>query len=116
MRISSIVIAIVLFGAVAYADRRPSPPRRPGLQIAPLEARVVDLELSGNERIVTVLAGSEQGIGKTWRGAFVDRATNKPLAGGEVTIIRIDRRVTIVKTKLTAEQIRANKAIAFLPR
>lgn len=104
---SRALLVLALLAGSAHADRTPKP--------KPVTARVVDVEILDDARIVTVLAGSEQGVAKTWRAKFRAAATPKPLEGGEAILIRIDRRTTVLKTRLTAAQIRANRTVQLDP-
>ncbi len=103
------VVCALLVGSLAHADKKPA--RRP----AAVVGRVVDLEVSAESRIVTVLVGSDQGIGKRWRAKFRDGTTTKLLADGEAIVIRIDKRTAVLKTSLSAEQVRANRIVQFEP-
>ena len=105
-----LVACILLFGSLAHADKKQKPSPRPVMK-----GRVVDLEVVGEARIVTVLLGSDNGIGKTWHAKFREGATAKPLAGGEAIVIRVDKRSTVLKTSLSAEQVRANRVVEFAP-
>ncbi len=100
---------MVLVGAIARADRRATP------KPESIVGRVVDLEVSGDTSIVTVLAGSERGIGKSWHAKFREGTTTKLLAGGEATNIRIDHRTTTLRTSLAPEQVRAHRFVQFDP-
>jgi hypothetical protein len=105
-----LVACVLLFGAIARADKKKVAPPP-----ASIVGRVVDLEVSADSRIVTVLAGKEQGIEKTWHAKFREGTTTKPLAGGEAIVIRVDIRTTVLRTSLSAEQVRANRMIQFDP-
>ena len=109
-RLSLIVlIAGALFvSSLATADRKAPLP-------ASIVGRVVGLEIAGDESVIIVAAGKEQGIAKGWRAAFRDGTTKKLLPGGEAVVIRIDMRTAILKTKLTPEQVRANRFVQFDP-
>jgi hypothetical protein len=102
-----LVVGLLLVGSFARADRVPKP--------SSVVARVVGLEIDEKTAIVTIAAGSEQGVGKAWRAKFREGKTPKLLAGGEATIIRIDRRTSVLKTALTPEQVRANVFIQLDP-
>ena len=106
-----LIACVLLLGSLAHADSKKKPPPRP----AAIAGRVVDLDVVGESRIVTVLIGSENGIGETWRAKFREGTTEKPLAGGEAVVIRIGRRTTVLQTSLTAEQVRANRVVQFEP-
>jgi hypothetical protein len=104
-----LVAGVLLVGAIAHADKRLSPKPQP------IVGRVVSLEVYPDTTVVTVLVGYNQGIEKTWHAKFREGTTTTLLGGGEATIIRIDRRTTLLKTSLTPEQVRAHRFVQFEP-
>jgi hypothetical protein len=108
VRVIGVVVCVLV--ASARADTH-----KPASKPAPVVARVVKLELYDKDVIVTLAAGSEQGIAKTWHAQFRDGQTQKPLAGGEAIVIRVDHRVTIARTTLSPEQVRANRYVQLAP-
>ncbi len=92
----------MLVGSSARADKKPR------LRLQPVVGRVVDLEVTADYRIVTVLAGSEQGITRGAHAKFRD-------VDGEAIIVRVDHRTTVVKTSLSAERVRAHRSVQFDP-
>ena len=105
--LSSIVVALCLIvGVDARAD-----PKKPSSVVA----RVVGLEVYDNTAIVTLAAGSDQGIERTWHARFRDGKTDKLLAGGEAIVIRVDHRSMVVKTSLAPAQVRANRYVQLDP-
>ena len=107
--IAAVAAFALLVGSLAFADKAPK--MRPD----PVTGRVVDLEVSGDARVVTVMAGSDKGVAKTWHARLLEGDSTKPLPDGEAIIIRIDKRTTIIKTTLTEQQIRANRIVQFAP-
>lgn len=83
----------------------------------PVVGRVVGREVQGNELVLRIGAGSDQGITKAWKAQVINgpELTDKPVPGGEVTIVRIDKARIIGKVKLTAGQIDANPNVKFTP-
>jgi hypothetical protein len=106
-----LVACVLLFGSLAHADTKKKPTPVP----VAITGRVVDLDVAGDSRIVTVLIGSETGIERHWHAKFREGTTAKPLAGGEAVVIRVDRRTTVLKTSLSVEQVRANRVVEFSP-
>jgi hypothetical protein len=100
-------LCLMLVGSFARADKAPKP--------ASVVGRIVGLEVYGDQCIVTVAAGTEQGIAKDWRAKFREGKTEKPLANGDAILIRVNKRTTILKTNLTPDQVRANKYIQLDP-
>ena len=114
MRAQGLVVCLLLVASFAHADRGKAKKKAP-----PVVARVVGLEVSSDEghdsSLVTILAGSDRGIQKGWHAHFRDGTTDKPLSGGDAYIVRLDKRSTILKTDLSAEQVRANKLVELGP-
>lgn len=102
-----LVICVLLVGSFARADRAAKAPS--------LVARVVGIEISNDDVILTVAAGSEVGLTRRMHARVREGKTTKPLTGGEAVIIRIDRRSSILKVKLSPEQVRANRFVQFDP-
>ncbi len=93
---------ILVLCGMAAAD--PAPP-------APLTARVIKVEVMGGDTIVTAAMGSDQGISKTATCKFLD-AANQPRPD-DCILIRVDHRTTIVKTHMTADQLRVSGQVRF---
>jgi hypothetical protein len=110
MRFPILVACALFVGSLAFAGGK-----KDDMKPLPVDGRVVDLEISGQDRIVIVARGSDGGIERGWRATFLEGTSGKPLAGGEASIIRIDHRSTVLKTKLTPEQVRANRTVQFAP-
>jgi hypothetical protein len=77
--------------------------------------RVVGREIQGGDTVLKIGAGSDQGIAKTGWRAMIVNGNDKPVPGGEVTIVRVDRTRVVGKTKLTAGQVNANPQVKFVP-
>jgi len=107
--VKALVVGVLLLCSLAHADNK----KRPAPVL--ITGRVVDLEVTGDSRIVTVMTGSEKGVGKKMRATFRETATGKPLPGGDAVVIRVDHWTTVLKTSLTPEQIRANRVVQFGP-
>ncbi len=82
----------------------------------PVKGRVLKADVSGSDVIITIGVGSDQGVGKTgWRGVVLRGETDAPLSGGDVTIIKIDKRQTIGKVRLTTDQVNQNPWVKLSP-
>jgi hypothetical protein len=83
-------------------------PRNGSCPQPPSEAtgRIVKAEVQGDSVIITIAVGQSAGVGKHWRGSLVrDRDGTRPLPGGDVTIIRVDKQLTVAKVKATIDQV-----------
>src|SRR3569833_2009581 len=81
----------------------------------PVTGRVIKTEIQQNDTIVTVAAGSDQGVSKAWKGHVLRGDSDTPMDGGEVTVIRVGKRETIGKVHLTTDQISANPRVKLIP-
>ena len=81
----------------------------------PVTGRVLKNEVQGGELVITIGAGSNQGIQKTWKATVLRGETETPLPGGEVTVVRLDKGFIVGKVKLTADQIKENYRVKFTP-
>jgi hypothetical protein len=65
--------------------------------------------------VITIAVGSDQGIGKGWTGRVMRGDSDSALDGGDVAVIRVGKRETIGKVKLTTDQISANPKVKLSP-
>lgn len=88
----------------------PPPPTKPVI------ARVLKVSVDGDALEVTLGSGSEHGIGKDWKGAVVLRgATESPLSGGTATVVRVNKTTTLIRVKLTTNQMGENSNVKLSP-
>ncbi len=81
----------------------------------PVTGRVIKNEVQGSDVLVTVAAGSDQGVSKAWKGHVLRGDTDTPMEGGEVTVIRVGKRETLGRVHLTTDQISANPRVKLTP-
>jgi hypothetical protein len=117
MRIQTIVVGLLLVASLAHADKAKT---KKAPKPEPVVGRVVGLDVYADDdgkkwSVVTVLAGSDQGVKKGWSARFREGTTTKPLAGGEAILIRIDKRSMVLRTDLLPEQVRTNKYVEVTP-
>ncbi|HEY0477597.1 MAG TPA: hypothetical protein VGD37_08730 [Kofleriaceae bacterium] len=77
-------------------------------------AHVIGTTIQGSTTLLTVGAGSNYGIARTWSCELIDEDEQSPPDGGCV-IIRVDKAVTMVKAKLTFDQIRVHRRARLTP-
>lgn len=82
---------------------------------APVTARVLAYEVQGDGLLVTIGAGSADGVTKAWKASLLRGDSGAPLPGGSATMIRIDKRRTIIKVRVTPDQLRDNQAVLLAP-
>ncbi len=89
----------------------PPPPHAPVIGRV-LTKSVVD----GGDVIVTIGAGTAQGVEKSWTSANVLRGnTTTFLSGGTATIVKIDKNSTVLRVHLTLDVLSANDQIRLAP-
>jgi hypothetical protein len=93
----------------------PANPNCDNAKVDPVTTRVLKNEVQGSDTIITIGAGTNSGIQKTWRATVLRGDTDQPLSGGDVQIIRVDKAATVGKVKLTTDQIKANDRVKFSP-
>jgi len=80
----------------------------------PETARIVGKAVIGGEVEVIILIGKSN-IDKTWTATLLQGTSPKPLAGGKLTIVRVDGGTLIGRTRLTAQQVQDNLTVLFVP-
>jgi len=94
------------------ANPDPANPNCDGIKVPPAIGRIIAKTIQGSEVIITIGAGSAQGVKDGWVGTVLRGTTgDAPLPGGTVEIVRIDKSATTGKVKLTADQLLANPRV-----
>ncbi len=88
-----------------------SNPNCVGIKIPPVVGRIIGSSIQGSEVIITIGAGSNSGIAPDWTAHVLSGTGNNPLAGGDIKVVRVDKAVTVGKTRLTADQLLANPRV-----
>jgi hypothetical protein len=99
------------------AHRRPptaNPPSTTASSPAAIIARVIAISVTGGTIIVTVAAGSNQGVARNWSCQLIDQ-DDQPAQDDGCMIVRVDKVVTVLKVKLTFDQIRAHRRARLTP-
>ena len=91
----------------------PSPPAAPPPPT--ITARVIHIEVQSNDTVITVSAGSDDGVTKDWQTRMLRGDSSVPLANGACTIIRVGKRETACRTHLTPDKIQANSHVRLEP-
>jgi len=82
---------------------------------APLICRIINVSFQGSTTIITVAAGSNDGVQKNWKACLVRGDSDEPVPGGEVEVIRVDKAVTIGKIHLTPDGLKGNRRVLLTP-
>ena len=97
------------------ANPDPQNPNCDDAKADPVTGRVLKTEIQGSEVLITISGGSDQGVGKGWKGKVLRGDSESPLDGGDVTVIRVGKRETIGKVRLTTDQIGSNPRVKLSP-
>jgi hypothetical protein len=89
----------------------PANPNCDNIKVPPVIARIIGNNVSGSDVIITIGAGTNSGVQKNWGATVLRGDSDQPLAGGEVTVIRVDKGVTVGKVHLTTDQLTANSRV-----
>lgn len=81
----------------------------------PVTGRVIKNEVQGSDTLITIAVGEDQGVSKGWTGRVLRGSSDSPMDGGEVIVIRVGKRETIGKVRLTTDQISANPRVKLSP-
>ncbi|MDQ3367597.1 MAG: hypothetical protein M3680_19420 [Myxococcota bacterium] len=97
------------------ANPDPDNPRCDNIKADPVKARVIGNNVQGSDVIIQISAGLAQGVKKDWKGQVLRGDSDSPYAGGDVTLIRVDKNLTVGKVRLTTDQISANPYVKLSP-
>jgi len=97
------------------ANKDPQNPNCDNAKADPVTTRVLKYLVQGSDTIITIGAGTNQGIAKGWKATILRGDSDSPMSGGDITLIRIDKAATIGKVRLTTDQVRANDRVKFTP-
>jgi hypothetical protein len=89
----------------------PANPNCDNIKVPPVVGRIIGNNVSGSDVIITIGAGTNSGIQKNWAAHVLRGDSDQPLAGGDVTVIRVDKGITIGKVRLTTDQLQANPRV-----
>jgi len=103
------------FAKCNLAAPDPGNPNCDNAKADPVTGRVIKNEVQGSDVIITIAAGTDQGVAKTWRGHVLRGETDSPMEGGDVTVVRVGKRETLGKVHLTTDQIGANPRVKLSP-
>ena len=79
-----------------------------------VKTRIIGLSVQGNAVVIQMGAGTNHGVTSAWKGAIVD-SNDQPVPGGQVTLVRVDKHVTVGKVQLTPQQIRNTPFVRLEP-
>lgn len=81
----------------------------------PVAANVIGMDAHPGFVLITLDVGSETGIDTRWRGHVLRGNSSALLVGGDLTLVRVDKRRSIAKVQLTTDLITANPHLQLTP-
>jgi len=97
------ILAIAIASVVGVIALAPAPAQ--AKRLAPT-AKVIKLEVQGSDVVITLDRGSDQGVTAGWRGHLVN-GRGIMVQGSAFTILRVTKRTSVAKVKLTFDQVKA---------
>jgi hypothetical protein len=79
---------------------------------APVDGKIINVQASSDGAIITINRGSEKGIDRGWKGRIL-RANGTAIDGGEFTVIKVTKRESVAKVRLTTDTVQANPNVRF---
>lgn len=89
----------------------PNNPNCDNIKLPPVIGRIVGNSVSGSELIITIGQGQNAGVEKSWSAVVLRGDSEEPLRGGDVTIVRVDKTLTVGKVRLTTDQLSSNSRV-----
>jgi hypothetical protein len=89
----------------------PANPNCDGIKVPPVVGRIIGNTVSGSDLIITIGVGTNKGVAADWRGTVLRGEGDQPLSSGEVTVIRVDKAITVGKVRLTTDQLSSNSRV-----
>jgi hypothetical protein len=81
----------------------------------PVEAHVISVTVQGGYALVTLDVGSDSSIDSSWSGHILRGESDALLDGGDLSIVRIDKRRSVAKVRLTSDVVTANRRVRLVP-
>ncbi len=81
----------------------------------PVDARILRMDVQGSYVLITLDVGSDSSIDSGWTGHLLRGESDNPLDGGDLTIVRVDKRRAVAKVHLTTDFITANPHVRLVP-
>jgi len=90
---------------------------RCNVKAAPVVGRIIGNQVQGSDVLITIAVGSDppNSVQKSWHGVVLQGSSDSPLAGGDITIIRVDKKATLGKVRLNIDQLESNSRVKLSP-
>jgi hypothetical protein len=97
------------------AGRRFASTDRIGDVARPITSRIRSTMIQSSVVVVVIDAGTDQGVLRTWKATVLRGDGDAPLDGGDIILLRVERRIAVGKTHLTVEQLADNPRVRLTP-
>jgi hypothetical protein len=94
----------------------PGNPRCDRANLAPLAARVINIEEQGDDVIITIGAGSNQHVGADWKVTVLTGNSDTPLVGGTAKLYRVDKTQSKARLHLRRDLVDHNQNVRLSPQ
>jgi len=81
----------------------------------PVFVKILKADVVGGEAVIQIPVGTNQKVDKTWTGTLLQGSSNTPLANGEITIFRVEQKLTVAKVKLPYDVVQRNLNVRLQP-
>ncbi len=79
-----------------------------------MNGRVIGVKtMASGDTLITIGAGTAQDLTKHWRATLLSGDSDTALPGGEVTIVRVTRAMTVGTVHVTPDTVAANPRVRF---
>lgn len=86
-------------------------PNCDNIKVPPVIGSIIGSTIQGADLVLTISAGTEQGVQMGWGGAVLRGGSDQPLPGGDVKVVRVDKRFSVGKVHLTTDQLSTNSRV-----
>jgi hypothetical protein len=99
----------------AVSDSRIADCNKPVPTPDPVFVTIIKLDIVAGQAVIQIPVGSNQKVDRTWTGTLLQGSTSTPLPNGEITIIRVEQKLTLAKVKLTFDVVQKNLNVRLQP-
>lgn len=78
---------------------------------APMIRRIIGSSIQGSTVLLTIAAGSKDGVRTNWKAWLLRGNSDQPLPGDEVKLLRIDKAVTIGEVHVTLDGLAGSRVL-----
>jgi hypothetical protein len=95
------------------AAKDPQNPNCDNYRPPPVKGQITNAQAASDGAIITINRGEDKGVAKGWKGKVMKKGSGKPLEGGEFTVIKVGKRESVGKVRLTTDQVSSNTDVVL---